>query len=59
MPAAALLHVCRRCHGCSITAVLAHMQVDTETMDMLRTMNMANLPGVKLQQVTLLGLPLV
>lgn len=27
------------------------LQVDTDTMEMLRTMNMANLPGVKLQQV--------
>ena len=32
-------------------SVRLDVQVDTETMDMLRTMNMANLPGVKVQQV--------
>jgi hypothetical protein len=29
------------------------VQVDRETMDMLKAMNMANLPGVSLQQVRL------
>ena len=32
-------------------------QIDNETLDMLKTLNMANLPGIKVQQVTLLGQP--
>lgn len=35
------------------------LQVDNDTMDMLRVMNMANLPGVKLQQVQFSSLPSV
>ena len=26
-------------------------QIDNETLDMLKTLNMANLPGIKVQQV--------
>ncbi len=31
--------------------VLVYVQVDNDTMEMLRSLNMANLPGVKVQQV--------
>ena len=36
------------CDGLHATPVL---QVDTDTYDLLRSLNMANLPGVKQQQV--------
>lgn len=32
-------------------SLFCNTQVDNDTMDMLRTMNMSNLPGVKVQQV--------
>ncbi len=44
--------------GCTLVSTLsaAHneriaAQIDNETLDMLKTLNMANLPGIKVQQV--------
>ncbi len=36
----------------------AAAQIDNETLDMLKTLNMANLPGIKVQQVYIQPLPL-
>ena len=37
--------------GLAVMRAVVPLQVDTDTLDMLKTLNMANLPGVKVQQV--------
>ena len=51
---------CRRPAGCTSVSTYpaahdegAAVQIDNETLDMLKTLNMANLPGIKVQQVLL------